>query len=304
MTLALLCSGQGLQSRDMFALFDRVGPAQPVFTAAASLLGGDSLEMLAQADETTLHVNRTSQVLCVTRALAAAASLELDGPLLVAGYSVGEMAAWGVAGLWSPCETLRLTAIRAELMDKADGGGGGLGFIRGLDGMAIEPLVAKYRCAIAIKNPGRLFVIGGVREDVATCCAAALIAGAAAARPLGVNIASHTPRLASAVEPFEAALSCSAPAKLREGRTLLGAADGEIIQRIGRGAPGLAQQLAHTVDWSATLAALVERGANRILELGPGAALVDMMRGAYPAIAARALDDFRTLAGARNWLTK
>jgi [acyl-carrier-protein] S-malonyltransferase len=303
MTLALLCSGQGLQSRGMLALFEGADPARPVFTAAASVLGADPRGLVAEAAEAALHDNRMSQVLCVTRALAAAACLELDGPLLIAGYSVGEMAAWGIAGLWSAQETVRLTAIRAELMDKADGGDGGLGFIRGLNRKAVERLVAEYRCAIAITNPDRLFVIGGARVDVAECCAQALIAGAASARPLAVNIASHTPRLSSAVEPFEAALSRSAPAEIVKGRTLVGASDGAVIESIAQGAAGLARQLAHTVDWAGTMEALVERGADRILELGPGAALAGMMRGAYPALAVRALDDFQTLAGARGWLT-
>jgi len=302
-SLALLCSGQGRQARGMFALFDGADAAQPVFDAAASVLGADPRALVAEADEATLHNNRISQILCVTRALAAAACLELDSPLLVAGYSVGEMAAWGVAGFWSAQETIRLTAIRAELMDQADGGDGGLGFIRGLDRKAVEPLVADYRCAIAITNPDRLFVIGGVRADVAACCAQALVVGAASARPLAVNVASHTPRLSSAVEPFEAVLSRSVPARIIKGRTLLGASDGAVVYSLARGAPGLARQLAHTVDWAGTLAALVERGADRIFELGPGGALSDMMRGAYPTLPVRALDDFQTLAGARAWLT-
>ncbi|WP_158914183.1 acyltransferase domain-containing protein [Caulobacter sp. S45] len=303
MSLALLCSGQGRQARGMFALFDGADAAQPVFDAAASVLGADPRALVAEADEATLHNNRIGQILCVTRALAAAACLELDSPLLIAGYSVGEMAAWGVAGLWSAEETIRLTAIRAELMDQADSGGGGLGFIRGLDRKAVEPLVADHRCAIAIANPDRLFVIGGARADVAACCAQALVVGAASARPLAVNVASHTPRLSSAVEPFEAVLSRSVPARIIKGRTLLGASDGAVVYSLARGAPGLARQLAHTVDWAGTLAALVERGADRIFELGPGGALRDMMRGAYPTLPVRALDDFQTLAGARAWLT-
>jgi [acyl-carrier-protein] S-malonyltransferase len=274
-----------------------------VFTAAASVLGVDLRALVADADEAALHVNRTSQILCVTRALAAAACLELDGSVLVAGYSVGEMAAWGVAGLWSTEETLRLTAIRAELMDRADGGSGGLGYVRGLGRDAVERLVAEHRCAIAIINPDQLFVIGGARVDVAACCAAALSAGAASAQPLAVNVAAHTPRLSAAVEPFEAALLSSRPGDGASGRTLVGASDGGVIASIAQGAAGLARQLAHTVDWAGALEALVERGADRLLELGPGGALRDMMRRAYPALQARSLDDFQTLAGARAWLS-
>ena len=133
--------------------------------------------------------------------------------------------------------------------------------------------------------------------------ASLMVAGAASARPLAVNVASHTSRLSSAVEPFEAALSRSAPAKIVKGRTLVGASDCIVIESVGQGAAGLARQLAHTVNWAGNLASLVERGADRILELGPGAALANMVRSVYPALPIRALDDFRTPAGARRWLT-
>jgi [acyl-carrier-protein] S-malonyltransferase len=98
-------------------------------------------------------------------------------------------------------------------------------------------------------------------------------------------------------------LSRSAPAKIAKGRTLVGASDGAVIESIARGTAGLARQLAHTVDWAGTMEAVVERGADGILELGPGTALADMMRAAHPALAVRALADFQTLAGARGWLT-
>jgi [acyl-carrier-protein] S-malonyltransferase len=304
MTLAILCSGQGLQSRGMFELFEGADSSHPVFEAAASILGAEPRTLVAEADEATLHDNHISQILCVTRALAAAASLELDGPMLIAGYSVGEMAAWGIAGLWSTHETIRLTRARAELMGTTDGARGGLGFIRGLTRKAVERLVAEHSCAIAIVNPGQLFVIGGARADVEACCSQAMSAGATAARPLAVNIASHTPRLRTAVERFETLLLKSVPAKVLPGRTLVGARDGAVIQSIAQGSAGLAQQLACTIDWSEVMAVLVERGADRILELGPGNALADMMHEAYPRLSARALDDFRTLTGARAWLDR
>lgn len=133
MTAALLCSGQGGPLRSMFALLECAALAQPVFTAATSFLGADPRALVTKADDAALRCNRTSQILCVTRALAAAACLELNGPLVIAGYSVGEMAAWCIAGLWSIEETFKLTIIRAQMMDETDREGGGLGFIRGLN---------------------------------------------------------------------------------------------------------------------------------------------------------------------------
>ena len=59
-----------------------------------------------------LHRNRAGQILCTVQALAAAAALTdaMPARLIVAGYSVGEVAAWGVGGLLSATDTLDLVA--------------------------------------------------------------------------------------------------------------------------------------------------------------------------------------------------
>lgn len=62
--------------------------------------------------------------------------------------------------------------------------------------------------------------------------------------------------------------------------------------------------MATTIDWAAVLEALVERGVDRVLELGPGTALADMMRSRYPTVEARCVDDFRSEAGITNWLAR
>ncbi len=301
MTLVLLCSGQGRQDRAMFDLFADHPAAAPILTEASTLLAQDSRTALECADDATLFANRTSQILCVARGLIAAACLAPALPFVVAGYSVGEMTAWGIAGIWSPAQTLRLTAARAEAMDAASGADDGLGFIRGLPRDRVEALVARFDCAIAIVNPDRLFVIGGARAQVEHCCTAALQEGAIAARPIAVHIASHTPRLSAAVAPFRTALEASEPSQPARGRTLIGAADASTVHDAG-GIAGLANQIDTTIDWAATLEAIVERGGSRCLELGPGSALADMVRATYPMLDARAVDDFRSIAGIKAWI--
>ncbi|WP_380786496.1 ACP S-malonyltransferase [Sphingomonas sp. R86521] len=303
MTLALLCSGQGRQGREMFDLFADASAATPILTAASAMLGHDVVAFVRDADDATLHTNRTSQMLCVARGLAAAACIASREPLLVAGYSVGEMTAWGVAGLWSAEETLQLTAVRAEAMDAAGGADDGLGFVRGLPRDTVEALVARFGCAIAIVNPGQLFVIGGEQRQVGLCCEAALTMGALSARPIGVRVASHTPRLADAVAPFRAALDASELRRPVAGRTLIGAADASIVHG-ARSLAGLAGQIDTMIDWAATLEAMVERGVDRILELGPGTALADMVRSTYPTLDVRAVDDFRGIAGIASWVAR
>jgi [acyl-carrier-protein] S-malonyltransferase len=119
---------------------------------------------------------------------------------------------------------------------------------------------------------------------------------------LDVRIASHTPRLAAAVPVFHAALRDAGSIKPRVGCILLSGGDGSRIFPVTKSADRLAAQIADPIDWAATLEALVELGVDHVLDLGPGHALADMMRGAYPDIRTYAVDGFRTVDGLRDWL--
>lgn len=305
MSLALLCSGQGHQHAGMFALTGAVPEAEPVFTAAAGLLGQDPRRLVKAAGEGMLHANRTAQVLCVTQALAAAALPCLAGrPALMLGYSVGELAAWGVAGAFSVGKTLELAAARAECMDQASPEGDGLAFVRGLSRGRLDALLRDGEVAIAIVNPGDLFVLGGPRAELERIVPAALAAGATRAGPLPVGVASHTSRLLGAVQPFRARLEAAAPQPLRAGRTLLSGLDGRPVFKVAAGLKALAGQVARTIEFAACLEAAAERGVTQALELGPGRALADMAAAALPAVEARALEDFRSPEGLAAWLAR
>jgi len=125
MTIAILCSGQGPQHPHMFALTADAPEAGELFAHAATLLGGREPREMVQSDsDAVLHQDRIGQILCTLQVLAAAATLRNTWPrrLIVSGYSVGEVAAWGVAGLVQATVTLDLVARRAEIMDAASNG--------------------------------------------------------------------------------------------------------------------------------------------------------------------------------------
>jgi [acyl-carrier-protein] S-malonyltransferase len=219
---------------------------------------------------------------------------------LIAGYSIGEVTAWGVAGIWSLAETIGLAGCRARTMDSVDHGMGGLGYVHGLDRSRVVDLCARFDCEIAIVNPDRLFIIGGERSSVATLCKAAASDGALRAGRIGVDVASHTSRLCLAAARFEATLETRTME--RPQLRLVSATDQIIVASPRRSYAALARQIAHTIDWDATLTALAERGVDRVLELGPGHALADMARSMDVGWDARSVDEFRTLEGARKWL--
>ncbi|WP_338053796.1 acyltransferase domain-containing protein [Tardiphaga robiniae] len=201
MTLAILCSGQGPQHPQMFALTGDTSEAANLFAHASTLLGGRDPRTMARVDSNeALHQNRVGQILCTLQALAATSILRDAWPrkLIVAGYSVGEVAAWSVAGLLDATTTLDLVSRRAEAMDAASIPGDGLLFVRGLSRGVIEDLCNNYDVAVDIVNPGDAYVLGGAGKALDALAEKAKTIGAARVVRVAVNVASHTSRLAAA----------------------------------------------------------------------------------------------------------
>ena len=302
--LALLCAGQGHVGPDMFALVADAPAAQPILSTAGNVLGQDPRILVQSGQTDAVSANRANQILSVTAALALHACIAdcLPEPFAVTGYSVGEMAAWSIAGIWTAAEAMHVTDHRARAMDQASDRPGRLIYVRGLSRNRLTPLADQQGYAVAIVNPGDLFILGGPADAAATLCAAALAAGAAQATPLAVQIAAHTPLLHEAVPIFFAALTASPLQDPASGRRLISGGNRTRIFQTHRAIAQLAAQIAEPIDWAASLDALVESRVTHCLDLGPGHALADMMQGAHPGIQTYAATQFRSLEGLRAWL--
>jgi len=305
--IAILCPGQGWQNPDMFALTGETPEASSLFEHAAKLLGKDPRDFVRSETSEAVHRNRTGQILCTVQALAAAAALKETIPdrIIVAGYSVGEVAAWGVTGLFGMTDTLELVARRAEAMDAASLPGDGLLFIRGLSRDDVDRLCKRYEAAVAIVNPGDAFVLGGGPAALHAIAKEAKVMNAVKVIDLPVEVASHTRRLVAASAAFRERLRLTSvtfpPAA---GTRLLSGIDGAPVIRVDAGLDKLAAQISQTVQWAGCLQACMEAGATAFLELGPGHALSEMVASAWRDVPTRSLDDFRSIQGARSWLAR
>ena len=305
--LAILCSGQGGQHATMFDLLADRSEAEAIFAAATPLLGADPRAFVKTASEGALFSNRAGQILCCTQALAlnAALATTLDNrTLLCAGYSVGELAAWGIAGCLTPEQVLTLAARRADLMDAASPPDAGLAGIAGLPMARLAPILDKTGTTIAITNGPEAAVIGGHHAALDAAILLSLNAGATTARRLPVAVPSHTPLLQSAVAPLRETLTALKPSRPTRGRRLLSGHDGEPIFQMADGCDRLAKQVATTLLWDACLNACNESTVSAILETGPGRALSRMAQTNLTSIPARSADDFHTLDGLIHWLTQ
>jgi [acyl-carrier-protein] S-malonyltransferase len=289
----------------MFGLTGNSPAAQALFEHAESWLGEDPRTWVQGANAPRLRENRNAQLLCVLQALAAAAMLRADIPerCCVAGYSIGELAAWSVAGILSPNETLSLAVARADAMDSACQTPQGMVAIKGLSETQIAAVVGDLDAEIAIVNPHASYVIGGSRAAIDEVATRAQQRGATRVTPLPVHVASHTKLLKHASGAFGDRLRAAQLSPLRSIDTrLLSGVDGSQVMDVSTGLGKLSRQISHRLEWAACLESCMESGTTVFLELGPGRALSEMARAAYPDVQARSLEDFQTLDGIRAWL--
>ncbi|MBW9116856.1 malonate decarboxylase subunit epsilon [Rhizobium cauense] len=306
MTLAILCSGQGRQHSEMFALTSDTPESEALFQRACVLLDGiDPRLLVRQISEETIHSNRCGQIICTLQGLAAAAALRSSLPsnVVFAGYSVGELAAWGAAEVLDPFTTLDLAAKRAAMMDAHTSPGDGLLFIRGLPRDVIDGLCERHGAGLAIVNPDDAFIVGGSRQALH-----ALVVEAEQFRPirmtlLPVMVASHTKLLRLASAEFRKVLA-GTPIRFPpiSGFRLLSGVDGATVMNPETGLNKLSGQICTTVQWASCLQSCVEAGTTCFLELGPGDALSRMAREAFPEVESRSLSDFKSLVGVRAWI--
>ncbi len=299
--LAIVCPGQGAQHPAMFALALQ-SPVARNWLAAYSEAAGVDVITLAQSGR-DLFSNRHGQLLVCAAAVANWIALAplLPTPVLFAGYSAGEMAAYGCAGAWTPAAFARIVLRRAELMDAAAPPDGGLIAVKGLSRMQAASLCASYRLAEAIVVAGDHLILGGVRGDLAAA-ARELEARGYWHQLLDVAVPAHTPLMRDAVEPFRASVLDS-PLRVPDVPVLAGI-DGCATTTPAGIADTLAAQLAQPVDWLTCMQGTAERGARIVLEVGAGKNLAKMFAECEDAadIESRACDDFRTLDGIAAWV--
>lgn len=172
--------------------------------------------------------------------------------IIVAGYSVGEVAAWGVAGLFGMTDTLDLVARRAEAMDAASLPGDGLLFIRGLSPDDVDRLCNRYEAAVAIINPGDDFVLGDGRAALHAIPKGAKVMNAVKVIDLPVDVASHTRRIVATSAAFGESLRLASVIFPPAGGTrLLSGIDGAPVIRVDAGLDKLAAQISQTAQWRA-----------------------------------------------------
>jgi [acyl-carrier-protein] S-malonyltransferase len=280
----------------MFELLRNEPEAEAILTLCKNVTGSDP----GQATPEQLHVNKVAQpVLCAFQlSVWRVLGKDLPAPRAFAGYSLGELAAYGCAGALEAGQLIRLAAKRAAAMDSAFAGPGGLTAVRGLTFSHVQALCAEHGVEIAIVNDRDRFIVGGAAAGLGSFEAAAAAAGAKVT-PLKVQTPSHIAPMRAAVPEFRAALSEATWHPL--AAPVLAGISGAPVFTKADAIDALSRQIAHRVDWAACMDGLAELGCKVLLELGPGNGLSRMVRDRLPDMEVRSVADFNSLKGVVIW---
>jgi [acyl-carrier-protein] S-malonyltransferase len=241
-----------------------------------------------------------TQPLVVAAALLAFAEIDassLPAATIVAGHSVGELAAAAIAGVISPDDAVALAAIRGAEMAKACAlEPTGMSAVLGGDEAAVLARLAELDLVPANRNAVGQIVAAGRLDALAEL--AANPPAKARVRALPVAGAFHTVFMGPAQDAVTAAISQIVPNE--PTRTLLSNFDGKPIASGADAIAKLAAQVTRPVRWDLCTETTRQAGVSAVAELPPAGTLVGIakreMKGT-PTLALKTPDDLPALAG-------
>lgn len=267
--------------------------------AAWSQISGLDLAQLgttATADEIT--DTAVTQPLVVAATLLANAHLVergLDGAkTVVAGHSIGEIAAYAIAGVISADDAVKLAAVRGTEMAKACAAEPtGMAAVLGGDEAevlarleALDLIPANRNAAGQIVAAGAIAALEKLAEDPPAKARVRLLATAGA---------FHTHYMASALDGYAAAAAAVQTAE--PTTTLLSNADGQPVTSAADAMEKLVAQLTRPVRWDLCSAYLRQADVTAIVEFPPAGALTGIAKRELRGVATHAIKTPADLGG-------
>lgn len=292
--LAYIFPGQGSQYVGMGKdVVERFESARLIFARADEILGFPLSRICFEGPEDELRQTRNTQPAIFLHSMALVSVLGNAKAAMAAGHSLGEYSALVYAGAISFEDGLRLVRLRGELMQKAGVElPGTMAAIVGLDPSAVETVCKEAEADGVVRpanfnSPGQIVISGSV-PGVRKAMQLAKAAGAKLAKELPVSGAFHSPLMEPAREGLKSALETvtirDAEFPVYANVSAAAVTNAADIRRL------LFEQLTKPVRWEETVVNMVEGGASRFVEIGPGKVLQGLVKRIVPTVEAAGID--------------
>jgi [acyl-carrier-protein] S-malonyltransferase len=286
--LAVLSPGQGAQKPGFLeAWLQAVPAAEPRLRWWSVLAGVDLVHLGTAAGADEIRDTARTQPLLVAAALLAAEDLAGAGPAgapaaerlpdvaVVAGHSVGELAAAALAGVLTSEAAVALAGVRGREMAAAcDLEPTGMAAVLGGDEAEVLAAIQAHGLHPANRNGAGQIVAAGAadRLDKLTTEPPARTR----VRTLPVAGAFHTPYMAPAERALTAVAAGITPAD--PSRILLSNLDGTAVSHGRDLLTRLVRQVTAPVRWDACMRTLADLGVSGVIELPPAGTLAGLVK--------------------------
>ena len=275
MKTAYIFPGQGSQFPGMAQ--DLYPAHKELMEKANEILGFRITDVMFGEDEEALKATRVTQPAIFIHSTVLAMD-QAEAPDMVAGHSLGEFSALVAAGAMSFEDGLRLVALRARAMQKCcEKVPGAMAAIIKLPDEKVEEICAGIPGVVPanFNSPGQV-VISGDEAGIEEACIQFKEAGAKRALKLAVSGAFHSPLMEPAREELARAIETTPIGTHRcpiyQNVSALPTTDPVVIKE------NLLKQLTSPVRWTQTVRNMLEDGAGRFVELGPGTVLQGLVK--------------------------
>ena len=302
--IALLAPGQGSQTPGMLLPWLELPGAAEQLASWSVISGLDLVALGTTATAEEITDTAVTQPLVVAATLLAHRELTNRGLLgrngapkiIVAGHSVGEIAAYAIAGVISPDDAVALAATRGAEMAKACAvEPTGMSAVLGGDEAEVLSALENFELVPANRNAAGQIVAAGRLDALAKL--AENPPEKARVRQLATAGAFHTHFMAPATDAYATAAADVAAAE--PTATLLSNADGQPVSSAAEAMGKLVAQLTRPVRWDLCTEGMRAANVTAIVEFPPAGTLVGIakreLRG-VPTYAVKTPSDLDGLA--------
>jgi malonyl CoA-acyl carrier protein transacylase len=299
--LAVLAPGQGSQKPGFLTPWLDLSGTEARLRWWSALSGLDLVHLGSTAGADEIKDTARTQPLLVAAALLAADHLPMYDAGLVAGHSVGELAAAALAGVLTPEAAVSLAGIRGREMAAACAlEPTGMAAVLGGDPDEVLAAIGAAGLYPANRNGAGQIVAAGPAENLEKFAAAP----PARARVITLKVAGafHTPHMAPAERALSAVAGGVSPGD--PGKILLSNLDGTAVTTGREVVHRLVRQVTAPVRWDLCMQTMAHVGVTAVIELPPAGTLAGLAKRALPGVEIVSVNTPDDLAAARDLLAR